>query len=172
MGAFVLVGHRYLPGLAVRSALGDLGARDFGFGAIGSALAIRAQALGIRVIATNHSGKPFYVPGVERAKSLPALFAESDHVVVAAPATAETHHLVDAQLLSHAKPGLHLINIARGSLVDEQALIAALDAGQLERATLDVSQIEPAPANHPFYSHPKVRLSPHVSPSTGICGAT
>jgi phosphoglycerate dehydrogenase-like enzyme len=137
-----------------------------GFGAIGSALAIRAQALGVRVIAANHSGKPFYVPGVERAKSLPALFAEADHVVIAAPATADTHHLVNAELLSHAKPGLHLINIARGSLVDEQAWIAALDAGQLSRATLDVSQIEPAPANHPFYSHPKVRLSPHVSPAT------
>ena len=87
--------------------------------------------------------------------------------MLAAPATAETHHLVNAELLSHAKPGLHLINIARGSLVDEDALIAALDAGQLGRATLDVSQIEPAPANHPFYSHPKVRLSPHVSPATG-----
>jgi phosphoglycerate dehydrogenase-like enzyme len=138
-----------------------------GFGAIGSALAIRAQALGVRVIATNHSGKPFYVPGVERAKNLEALFAESDHVVVAAPATEETRYLVNAELLNHAKPGLHLINIARGSLVDEPALIAALDAGQLSRATLDVSQIEPAPADHPFYRHPKVRLSPHVSPATG-----
>lgn len=138
-----------------------------GFGAIGSALAIRAQALGVRVIATNHSGKPFYVPGVERAKSVQALFAESDHVVVAAPATEETRHLVNAELLSHAKPGLHLINIARGSLVDEDALVAALDSGQLSRATLDVAQKEPSPADHPFYSHPKIRLSPHVSPATG-----
>lgn len=138
-----------------------------GFGAIGSALAIRAQALGIRVIATNHSGKPFYVQGVERAKSLTALFAEADHIVIAAPATADTRHLVNADLLSHARPGLHLINIARGSLVDEEALIAALDAGQLSRATLDVAQVEPAPADHPFYSHPKVYLSPHVSPATG-----
>jgi len=143
-----------------------------GFGAIGSALASRALALGLKVIALNHSGKPFDVPGVERAESLQSLFAQADHVVLAAPATAETRHLVDKELLAHAKPGLHLINIARGSLVDEQDLIQALDAGQLSRATLDVSQIEPAPADHPFYHHPKVRLSPHVSPvSPSLWGA-
>jgi phosphoglycerate dehydrogenase-like enzyme len=154
--------QRYPLQLVSGSVLGILG-----FGAIGSALAIRAQALGVRVLALNHSGNPFHVPGVERARSLQALFAEVDHLVIAAPATAATRHLVDADLLSHAKPGLHLINIARGSLVDEQALIQALDAGLLSRATLDVTQVEPAPANHPFYRHPKVWLSPHVSPATG-----
>lgn len=137
-----------------------------GFGAIGSALAGRALALGMRVLALNHSGKPFEVPGVERADSLQSLFSQADHVVLAAPATADTRHLVDRALLAHAKPGLHLINIARGSLIDEPALIEALDAGQLSGATLDVSQIEPAPVDHPFYTHPLVRLSPHVSPAT------
>ena len=138
-----------------------------GFGAIGSALASRALALGIKVIALNRSGKPFDVPGVERASSLQALFAESDHVVLAAPATGDTRHLVGSELLRHAKPGLHLINIARGSLIDETALIAALDQGLLASASLDVTQIEPTPADHPFYAHPQVRLSPHVSPATG-----
>lgn len=142
-----------------------------GFGAIGSALAVRAQALGLRVLALNHSAKPFDVPNVERAASLEQLFAESDHVVLAAPATAATKHLVNARLLAHAKPGLHLVNIARGSLIDEQALIEALDDGRLSRATLDVTSVEPAPAGHPFYSHPRVRLSPHVSPSNaGLWG--
>jgi phosphoglycerate dehydrogenase-like enzyme len=137
-----------------------------GFGAIGSALASRALALGVRVVALNHSGKPFDVPGVERGADLQSLFAQSDHVVLAAPATSGTRHLVDSELLAHAKPGLHLINIARGSLIDEPALIRALDEGRLSGATLDVSQVEPAPADHPFYRHPLVRLSPHVSPST------
>ncbi|BAP45424.1 D-isomer specific 2-hydroxyacid dehydrogenase family protein [Pseudomonas sp. LJDD11] len=139
-----------------------------GFGAIGRDLAVRAQALGVRVIAVNRSGKPFDVPGVERAESLEKLFAESDHVVLAAPATSSTRQLVDKALLSHAKPGLHLVNIARGSLIDEAALLDALDAGQLSRATLDVTAVEPTPADHPFYKHPKVRLSPHVSPASGV----
>ncbi len=139
-----------------------------GFGAIGRDLAIRAQALGVKVIAVNHSGKPFGVPGVARAESLQRLFADSDHVVLAAPATASTRHLVDKALLDHAKPGLHLVNIARGSLIDEAALVQALDEGRLSRATLDVTAIEPTPADHPFYTHPKVRLSPHVSPASGV----
>lgn len=137
-----------------------------GFGAIGSELATRALALGLEVIALNRSGAPFEVAGVQRAESLEALFAQADHVVLAAPATADTHHLVNRELLALAKPGLHLINIARGSLIDERALIEALDAGRLGLATLDVSQVEPAPADHPFYSHPRIRLSPHISPST------
>lgn len=139
-----------------------------GFGAIGKDLAIRALALGVKVIAVNHSGKPFDVPGVERADSLPGLFAASDHVVLAAPATRSTRHLVDQALLAHAKPGLHLVNIARGSLIDEAALVEALDEGRLSRATLDVTAVEPTPADHPFYRHPKVRLSPHVSPASGV----
>jgi len=139
-----------------------------GFGAIGRDLAIRAQALGVKVIAVNRSGKPFDVPGVERAESLQSLFAESDHVVLAAPATRSTHHLVDKALLGHAKPGLHVVNIARGSLIDEAALVDALDEGRLSRATLDVTAVEPTPADHPFYRHPKVRLSPHVSPASGV----
>ncbi|GAB7529005.1 D-isomer specific 2-hydroxyacid dehydrogenase family protein [Pseudomonas sp. 3A(2025)] len=139
-----------------------------GFGAIGRDLAVRAQALGVKVIAVNHSGKPFGVPGVERAESLERLFAVSDHVVLAAPATKTTRNLVDKALLDHAKPGLHLVNIARGSLIDEAALVHALDEGRLSRATLDVTAIEPTPADHPFYAHPKVRLSPHVSPASSV----
>jgi phosphoglycerate dehydrogenase-like enzyme len=66
-------------------------------------------------------------------------------------------------VLASAKKGLHLINIGRGSLIDQPALLAALDAGQLARATLDVTDPEPLPAGHPLYSHDKVRISPHTS---------
>ena len=79
------------------------------------------------------------------------------------PATAETRGLIGARLLARAKPNAHLINVARGSVVDQEALIAALDAGQLDFATLDVTEPEPLPEGHPLYTHPRVRLTPHVS---------
>jgi phosphoglycerate dehydrogenase-like enzyme len=135
-----------------------------GFGAIGEALAPRAQALGMRVLATRRSDRPLS-PGVERA-DLATLFAQADTVVLAAPATAETERMIDATLLASAKPDLHLINIARGLLIDDDALLAALDAGRIARATLDVTYPEPLPAGHRYYTHPRVRLSPHTSVHT------
>jgi phosphoglycerate dehydrogenase-like enzyme len=134
-----------------------------GFGAIGSAIAQKALALGMRVKASRRSATPFPLQGVEAATSLEELVAASDHLVLAAPATAETRHLIDAQVLSHAKPNLHLVNIARGTLVDQDALIAALDEGRVALATLDVTDPEPLPAGHPLYTHPKVRVSPHTA---------
>jgi phosphoglycerate dehydrogenase-like enzyme len=83
--------------------------------------------------------------------------------VVAAPLTPQTRHLIDAGVLASAKPGQHLINIARGGLLDQDALLDALDHGTLGFATLDVTEPEPLPAGHRLYSHAKVRLSPHTS---------
>ncbi|MEH0194161.1 D-isomer specific 2-hydroxyacid dehydrogenase family protein [Caulobacter sp. CCNWLY153] len=146
-----------------------------GFGAIGEALAPRAQALGLNVIATRRSDKPIPVSGVERVADLKTLFARSDHVVLAAPATPETERLIGREVLAHAKPGLHLINIARGALIDDDALLAALEDGRVSRASLDVTFPEPLTDGHPFYGHPKVRLSPHTSvhtPDTRINLAT
>lgn len=138
----------------------------FGFGAIGEALAPRAQALGLKVMALRRSETPFPVPGVERAATTEELFAKSDHVVLAAPATPETRHIVNRRVLAQAKPGLHLINVARGSLIDDDALLEALDRGQVARASLDVTHPEPLTAGHRYYSHPAVRLSPHTSVHT------
>ncbi|KQV56891.1 MULTISPECIES: D-isomer specific 2-hydroxyacid dehydrogenase family protein [unclassified Caulobacter] len=146
-----------------------------GFGAIGEALAPRAQALGINVLAVRRSDAPIPVAGVERVADLKTLFERSDHVVLAAPATPQTERIVNRDLLLHAKPGLHLINIARGALIDDEALLAALDEGRVGRASLDVTFPEPLPEGHPFYVHPKVRLSPHTSvhtPDTRINLAT
>ena len=133
-----------------------------GFGSVGEALAPRALALGLKVVASRKSAAPIEIAGVERV-STEEVFARSDFVVLAAPATPETIGLVNRRLLSRAKPGLHLINIARGALIQDDALLAAIDEGRLSGATLDVTHPEPLPKGHPFYHHPKVRVSAHTS---------
>lgn len=137
----------------------------YGFGAIGEALARRALALGMEVIALRGSDTPLPA-GIARAADMAELMRRSDHLVLAAPATDRTRHVVNAETLAHARPGLHLINVARGSLVDTDALLAALDEGRLAQASLDVAEHEPPPADHRLYTHPKVRLSPHTSAVT------
>jgi phosphoglycerate dehydrogenase-like enzyme len=79
--------------------------------------------------------------------------------------------LVDAALLAHARPSAHLINIARGTVVDQDALIATLDAGRLAFATLEVTDPEPLPAGHPLWTHPRIRLTPHISTNYAACRA-
>jgi len=134
-----------------------------GFGAIGESLAQKAHALGINVVALRQSPTPFGIDGVEAARDIHDLFARADHLVLAAPLTDATRHIVDRDVLGSAKPGLHLINIARGGLLDQEALLEALDNGQIGLASLDVTEPEPLPDGHPLYSHPRVRLSPHTS---------
>jgi phosphoglycerate dehydrogenase-like enzyme len=83
--------------------------------------------------------------------------------VLCAPSTPETDRVIDAGVLAAAKPGLHIVNVARGCLLDHEALLRALDQGLVGKATLDVTEPEPLPAGHPFYSHPRVRLTPHMA---------
>jgi phosphoglycerate dehydrogenase-like enzyme len=135
-----------------------------GLGGIGQAVARRALALGMRVVATRR--RTALANPVEGARLLPdlqAVVAAADHLVLALPATAATRGLIDAQLLAQARPGAHLINVARGSIVDHAALLDALDHGPLAFATLDVTDPEPLPEGHPLWTHPAVRLTPHVS---------
>lgn len=134
-----------------------------GFGAIGRSLAAKAHALGIHVVALRQSQTPFEVEGVEAARDIHDLFARADHLVLAAPLTGATRHIVNSAVLASAKPGLHLINIARGGLLDHGALLEALDSGAIGLASLDVTEPEPLPDGHPLYVHPRVRLSPHTS---------
>ncbi|SDA29666.1 NAD(P)-dependent oxidoreductase [Sphingomonas sp. NFR15] len=134
-----------------------------GLGAIGGAVARRAIALGARVVAVRRGSGPAEVAGVALLDSVESVVAESDHIVIAVPATLATRGLFDARMFARAKPGAHLINVARGSVIDQEALVAALDSGRLDFATLDVTEPEPLPDGHALYTHPRVRLTPHVS---------
>jgi len=134
-----------------------------GLGGIGSAIATRALAFGMRVRALRRTAAPSPVPGVEVVGSLAELLPGADHVVLCAPATARTRHLLDAEAFARMTPGVHLVNIARGSLVDQEALRAALDAGTVGYATLDTVEPEPLPDGHWLYAHPQVRVAAHVS---------
>ena len=87
-------------------------------------------------------------------------------VIIAAALTPQTRHMIGRDALRVCKRGLHLVNVSRGPLIDDEALLEALDDGRIARATLDVTQPEPLPAGHRFYSHPSVRLSPHLSAYT------
>lgn len=135
----------------------------FGLGNIGSAVASRALAFGANVRALRRRRTASRVDGVELVTGIEQLVDGADHVVLTAPATPATRGIVDDAFLAAMRPGAHLINVARASLVVEDALRAALDSGHLGCASIDVAPVEPLPAEHWFYHHPRVRFSPHVS---------
>jgi len=146
--------------------LGGLRGRTLGLiglGAIGVEIARRALPFEMRVVASRRTASRSPVPGVEVMTSLREMLSVSDHVVIAAPATDATRRLIDDEALAPIKPGAHLVNIARGDLVDQAALLRALDDGRVAQASLDVVDPEPLPAGHRLYTHPKVRLTPHIS---------
>lgn len=135
----------------------------FGFGAIGQAVARRALPFGVHVRALRRSSQPTPVSGVELVDSFARLVEGADFLLLAAPFTPETRHVVNAQSLALVKPGLHLVNVARGDLIDQDALRVALDMGVVATASLDAVTPEPLPGDHWLYRHPQVRLSPHIS---------
>lgn len=149
-----------------RIHLGTLHGRTLGLvgvGGIGSAVAERARPFGMRIVACRRTPGLAGPPGVEIVESLATLVAAADHVVLAAPATPTTRHLFDDAIFAVMKPGAHLVNVARGVLVDQAALRRALDDGRVARASLDAVDPEPPPSGHWMYTHPRVRLSPHIS---------
>ena len=152
------------------ASLGTLAQRNLsiiGLGTIGTEVARRALAFDMSVTALRRTPRPSPIMGVTIASSLDELVTAADHLVVAAPATPETTHLLNASVFVICKPGVHVVNVARGALIDQDALIQALDKGVVARASLDVVDPEPLPAGHPLYTHPGVRLSPHISWSAG-----
>ena len=136
-----------------------------GFGAVGSAIGERARALGMRVLAVRRHPAPDPAPADEQwgHERLGEMLERSDWVVLAAPLTAETRGVIGAAELARMRPGAALVNLGRGALVDEAALVSALAEGRIAAAALDVFTEEPLPGTSPLWRMPQVILTPHTS---------
>jgi len=142
----------------------------FGLGGIGTAVARRGLALGMKVSGVRRRaerGGPKGVEWVGGLADLPRLAGGSDVLVIAAPHTAETVGAVDRRVLERLPHQALVVNVSRGSLLDEAALLELLELRRLRGAALDVFATEPLPAGHPFWSHPRVLVAPHVSAVSG-----
>lgn len=146
----------------------------YGVGHIGSELAIRARAFGVEVVGcrrTPAGDEP--VHKMIRPDELMDALPEADVVIMTAALNEENHHIVDESFINAMKSGATFVNIGRGGLVDERALLQGLDAGKPALAILDVFEEEPLPESSPFWSHPRVRLTAHcagASPGTSLRG--
>lgn len=138
-----------------------------GLGALGRACAGALAALGFDIAGWSMREKD--LPGIAchaGPAGLDAVLARSDILVLLLPLTDQTDRLLDADRLARLPRGAVLINPGRGALIDDDALLAALDDGQLSHATLDVFRVEPLPPDHPFWRHPGVTVTPHIASET------
>lgn len=136
-----------------------------GVGAIGGEIARLARAFGLRVVGVRRGpgGRDDPVDELHRPEALPELLSEADWLVIACPLSDETRGWIGADMLERLPPTAHLINVARGTIVDEKALVGALRAGRLAGAYLDVFETEPLPRRSPLWKLPNVIISPHDS---------
>lgn len=138
-----------------------------GYGAIGARLARLADAFGMRVLAYDPALPAGPLPGPgERVTELDALLARAEVLSLHCPLNAATRGLIGAAALARLPRGAILVNTARGGIVDEAALLAALESGQIASAGLDVFAVEPLPADSPLRRHPRVLASPHLAANT------
>jgi phosphoglycerate dehydrogenase-like enzyme len=140
-----------------------------GTGALGRATGRLLRAVGVRVRGVARSSRdadPDFdevVGAAELAKEPEAVMGDADHVVVTAPLTPATRGMISEDVLAAMPPHAHLVNVGRGPIVDTAALVAALHAGRLGAASLDVTDVEPLPSDDPLFSAPHVLISPHCS---------
>lgn len=136
-----------------------------GLGNIGTAIAERARAFGMTVIAVDLRPieKPAYVAALWPLAELPELLRQADAVVVTVPGTPQTDGLLDAEMLGHMKTSAYLLVVSRGGVVDEASLAAMLHDGRLAGAALDVTAQEPPPADNPLWLAPNLILTPHIA---------
>lgn len=138
-----------------------------GLGHIGQEIARRAAAFGMRVLGSRR--RPAPIDGIERVVGEDAwreLLPKADYLVLATPLTSATKGMIDAAALAQLRPSAYLVNIARGEIIDTDALIAALEQGRLAGAALDVVPEEPLPPEHPLWRTPNVWITPHISASS------
>lgn len=151
-----------VPPLARHRRVGLLG-----LGTLGGTVAAALVAFGFDVAGWSRSPKS--LPGVEShagPEGLNTLLARSEILACLLPRTAQTENLLDAARLARLPKGARLINAGRGELIDDAALLAALDSGHLGHATLDVFRQEPLPVDHPFRTHPGITVTPHIASVT------
>ncbi|ERG67771.1 MULTISPECIES: NAD(P)-dependent oxidoreductase [Exiguobacterium] len=135
-----------------------------GLGHVGEAIATRLRAFDMTIIGVGHREKQVsFVDRYVLMDELHDVLAESDVIVIALPLTDETYHMIDAEALAAMKEDAVLLNVARGSIIDETALIAALEEGKFFGVALDVFETEPLPSDHALYNFEWVTLTPHNS---------
>lgn len=134
-----------------------------GMGALGSACAAALGALNFPVAGWSRTQKPGCLHGED---GLRQALAGAEVLVTLLPKTPETENLLDAERLALLPRGAVILNPGRGALIDDDALLAALDAGHIAHATLDVFRVEPLPPDHPYWSHPRVTVTPHIAADT------
>lgn len=138
-----------------------------GMGSVGTAVAERAKVFGMRVIGVARTARSHGTFGqISGLQELPTLLGKADYVVVTLPLTAETAGLVGTSFFAALRPGAVLVDMSRGGVTWEAALIAALDSGTLRGAALDVFEREPLPEDSPLWNRPNVLLTPHVAGTT------
>src|SRR5438477_6945299 len=139
-----------------------------GMGRIGSELSRRAIAFGMRVLAFDPYLSAARARGlqVELVEEIDELLSTVDFITLHTPLTVETHHILNAERLKKTKSGVRIVNCARGGLIDEHALIAALQSGHVAGAALDVFETEPLPPDSPLRSAPNIIITPHLGAST------
>ena len=140
-----------------------------GLGELGAATARHFAALGYQVTGWSRTAKQ--LESIQCFSAMAELAAAAEHadiIICLLPLTAATESLLDAAFFCRLKAGAIFINVARGAIVDDEALLAALDNGQVQAACLDVFRQEPLPAQHPFWQHPAILITPHVSAVTNV----
>ncbi len=137
-----------------------------GLGRIGSAVGRLATVLGMNVSAYDPLAQPMAWQNIRHVDRLHTLLSESDVISLHIPLTEQTRHLINSDALDRMKPGAILINCARGGVVDERALLKALDSGHLSGAGLDCFEKEPPPPDHPLLSRENVIATPHIAAAT------
>jgi len=154
----------FAPPLARHRTVGFLG-----IGALGMACAKATLRHGFNVMGWSRSAKTDAdITCFHGEKGLETILGASDIIVLLMPHTPETENLINAKTLAMMKPGASIINPGRGHLIDDKALLTALDTGHISQATLDVFRIEPLPADHPYRHHPKVLVTPHIASETRV----